>query len=68
MAETIWLFLGLLAVLTVASTVATVLNWKSTRKGDAAPLDAGQSELAHQGMVDHGRRHLPLPSCSARAA
>ncbi|PSH69060.1 phosphatidate cytidylyltransferase [Phyllobacterium brassicacearum] len=37
MAETIWLFLGLLAVLTVASTIATVLNWKSTRKGDALP-------------------------------
>nr|WP_255607050.1 phosphatidate cytidylyltransferase [Phyllobacterium sp. 2063] len=31
------MFLGLLAVLTVASAIATVLGWKSTRKGDALP-------------------------------
>ena len=37
MAETIWLFLGLLGVLTVASAIATALSWKSTRKGDALP-------------------------------
>ncbi|ATU90453.1 phosphatidate cytidylyltransferase [Phyllobacterium zundukense] len=37
MAETIWLFLGLLGVLTAASVVATLLSWKSTRNGDALP-------------------------------
>jgi phosphatidate cytidylyltransferase len=37
MAETIWLFLGLLGILTAASAVATALSWKSTRKGDALP-------------------------------
>lgn len=37
MTETVWLFLGLLGVLTVASAVATALSWRSTRKGDALP-------------------------------
>jgi phosphatidate cytidylyltransferase len=37
MTETVWLFLGLLGVLTIASAVATTLSWKSTRKGDALP-------------------------------
>lgn len=37
MAEATWLFLGLLGVLTAASAIATVLSWKSTRKGDALP-------------------------------
>jgi phosphatidate cytidylyltransferase len=37
MAETIWLFLGLLGILTTASAVATALSWKSTRKGDVLP-------------------------------
>jgi phosphatidate cytidylyltransferase len=41
MAETIWLFLGLLGILTVASAVATALSWKSTRKGDALPATLG---------------------------
>ncbi|HMF68546.1 MAG TPA: phosphatidate cytidylyltransferase [Phyllobacterium sp.] len=37
MTEAIWLFLGLLGILTVASAIATTLSWKSTRKGDALP-------------------------------
>ncbi|TXR49302.1 phosphatidate cytidylyltransferase [Phyllobacterium endophyticum] len=41
MAETIWLFLGLLGILTTASAVATALSWKSTRKGDALPATLG---------------------------
>ncbi|MBB3236284.1 phosphatidate cytidylyltransferase [Phyllobacterium endophyticum] len=41
MAETIWLFLGLLGILTTASGVATALSWKSTRKGDALPATLG---------------------------
>jgi phosphatidate cytidylyltransferase len=41
MVETIWLFLGLLGILTVASAVATALSWKSTRKGDALPATLG---------------------------
>ena len=37
MAEAVWLFLGLLAVLTAASAIATILTWKNTRKGDVLP-------------------------------
>jgi len=37
MAEAAWLFLGLLAVLSAASTIATVLTWKNTRHGDVLP-------------------------------
>ncbi|MDR6631397.1 phosphatidate cytidylyltransferase [Phyllobacterium sp. 1468] len=37
MAETIWLFLGLLGILTAASAVATALSWKRVRKGEVLP-------------------------------
>ncbi|MEK1887361.1 MAG: phosphatidate cytidylyltransferase [Phyllobacterium sp.] len=37
MAEAVWLFLGLLAILTGASAIATALSWKIRRKGDVLP-------------------------------
>lgn len=37
MAETVWLFLGLLGVLTLASAIATMLTWKSRRTAEVLP-------------------------------
>lgn len=37
MAETVWLFIGLLGVLTLASAIATMLTWKSRRTAEVLP-------------------------------